>query len=481
MTRRQFVHATCTASIAAMLPRAAAKSKRPNILFICTDDQAPWALRCSGDVNAQTPNLDRFCSQGVYMPNFFTTTPVCSPSRASTMTSRYGTEVGITDWIRTGEKTGVDESEVGLESKFPIWPESLQRAGYDTAFVGKWHLGVLERHHPTRHGYRYFAGFRKGGVTPVDAELEVNGKVSKYPGIADDNLTRFAVEYLKSCDASRPFLLNVHYRWPHAPWQPLPDDDWAPFKDAALTYPNPDYPDLDMERLKTNMSEYLAACHGVDRNIGRVLSALDDSGLADNTIVIFTSDNGYNMGHNGIQHKGNGRWILYSTRTLGGDDERANRPNMYDNSLRVPTAIRWPGVTRAGARIEESVTVLDWFPTICEMAGADLPRGATIRGRDFTPLLRGKRPRWDNDVYAEYSQHHYVKADLRMYRTREWKLVRDFLRPHKDELYHLTEDPAERRNVIDEPSFQAVRERLNAKLLSKMKSLQDPVLKRASS
>ncbi|NUM53775.1 MAG: sulfatase-like hydrolase/transferase [Candidatus Hydrogenedentes bacterium] len=477
ITRRQFIRATCAAGAATFLPQISeAKTKRPNIVFICTDDQAPWALRYSGDNTAVTPNLDTLFAQGAYLPNFFVTTPVCSPSRASTMTSRYGTEVGITDWIRTGQASGIDESETGIESKFPIWPEVLQQAGFDTALIGKWHLGVLERHHPTKHGYRYFAGFRAGGVKPVDAELEVDGKVSTYPGIADDNLTDFAVNYLKSRDAAQPFLLNVHYRWPHAPWQPLPEGDWAPFKGKTLPVPNPDYPDLDTEKLQTSMQEYLSACNGVDRNIGRVLSALDERGLADNTIVIFTSDNGYNMGHNGIWHKGNGRWILKSTRGLDGDDPRANRPNMYDNSLRVPTAVRWPGVTKPGARIEQTVSILDWFPTICEMARADMPRGMVHYGRDFTPLLRGKTPRWDNDLYGEYSQHHYVKTHLRMYRTPEWKLIRDFLRPGMDELYHLAEDPAENRNLINDSAHKETFEKLNARLLAKMKSLNDPVL-----
>ena len=183
------------------------------------------------------------------------------------------------------------------------------------------------------------------------------------------------------------------------------------------------------------------------------------------------------MGHNGIWHKGNGRWILNSTRGLDGDDERANRPNMYDNSLRVPTAIRWPGVTEPGSRIEQTVSILDWFPTICAMAGVDVPLGTTIRGRDFAPLLRGKRPRWDNDLYGEYSQHHYTKAELRMYRTPEWKLVRDFLRPNKDELYHLASDPAEDLNSIDAPEFQEIRKKLDARLLARMKELRDPLLK----
>jgi len=354
----------------------------------------------------------------------------------------------------------------------------LQRAGYDTALVGKWHLGVLDKFHPTKRGYRYFAGFRGGGVAPVDAELEVDGKTSKCPGITDDNLTNFAVDYLKTRDRSQPFLLNVHYRWPHAPWQPLPEDDWAPYKDKTVPIPNPDYPGLDTERVQKFMKEYLSACNGVDRNIGRVLAAIDALGLADNTIVVCTSDNGYNMGHNGIWHKGNGHWILNSTRDLPGDDERTARPNMYDNSLRVPTAVRWPGVTQAGSRIGETVTILDWFPTLCAAAGARVPRFKTIRGRDFAPLLHGENSEWDNDLYAEYSQHHYTKADLRMYRTPEWKLIRDFLRPGKDELYHLAEDPAEHHNLIDELEYAPIREELNKRLLAQMKKLHDPVLQR---
>ena len=478
ITRREFVLRTGAASFAALAAGAAGtKAQRPNIVFICTDDQGPWTLGHTGNADAVTPNLDRLFSQGAYLPNFFVTTPVCSPSRASTMTSRYGSEVGITDWIRTGQATGIDESETGIEAKFPIWPEMLQRAGYDTALVGKWHLGVLERHHPTKHGYRYFAGFRAGGVKPVDAELEVDGKVAKYPGIADDNLTNFAVDYLNTRDGSQPFLLNVHYRWPHSPWQPLPEGDWAPYKDKTATLPEPDFPDLDTEKLQTSMREYLSACTGVDRNIGRVLATLDERGLADNTIVIFTSDNGYNMGHNGIWHKGNGRWILKSTRDLDGDDPRANRPNMYDKSLRVPTTIRWPGVVKPGSRIDNTITILDWFPTICAMADAEVPREATVRGRDFTPLLRGKKPRWDDDYYGEYSQHHYVNADLRCYRTPEWKLIRDFRNEGKDELYHLADDPNEHTNLTNAPEHAAMREKLEKKLLARMKELHDPVLR----
>ena len=478
ISRREFVLRTGAASFAALAAGAAGtKAQRPNIVFICTDDQGPWTLGHTGNADAVTPNLDRLFSQGAYLPNFFVTTPVCSPSRASTMTSRYGTEVGITDWIRTGQATGIDESETGLEAKFPIWPEMMQRAGYDTALVGKWHLGVLERHHPTKHGYRYFAGFRAGGVKPVDAELEVDGKVAKYPGIADDNLTNFAVDYLNTRDGSQPFLLNVHYRWPHSPWQPLPEGDWAPYKDKTATLPEPNFPDLDTEKLQTSMREYLSACTGVDRNIGRVLATLDERGLADNTIVIFTSDNGYNMGHNGIWHKGNGRWILKSTRDLDSDDPRANRPTMYDKSLRVPTTIRWPGVVKPGSRIDNTITILDWFPTICAMADAEVPREATVRGRDFTPLLRGKKTRWDEDYYGEYSQHHYVNADLRCYRTPEWKLIRDFRNEGKDELYHLADDPNEHTNLTNAPEHAAMREKLEKKLLARMKDLHDPVLR----
>jgi len=463
-TRRAFLKSAAAAFAACTA--TAAPRRPPNILFICTDDQAPWALRHGGNAAAHTPNIDALCATGTYFPNMFVTTPVCSPSRASTMTSRYGSEVGITDWIDPRK-----EPELGLAETFTTWPSLLADAGYQTALIGKWHLGTQDAFHPTKRGFQHFTGFRAGGTKPVDPELEVNGELKVHTGVTDEILNQYAIDQLNAFDTSKPFLLNVHYRWPHSPWQPLPEEDWALYRDANPPIPNPEFPNLDVERATKMMKEYLAACAGVDRLVGDLLRALDETGRADDTIVIFTSDNGYNMGHNGMWHKGNGHLLTRDVAGIPGNDPRVARPNLYDNSLRVPTAIRWPGVSAPGSRVDETISILDWLPTILSMANIDMPRGLVHRGRDFTPLFRGKGRRWNNDLYAEYSQHHYTIADLRMYRTPEWKLIRDFARDEKDELYDLVNDPAESRNLIDEPAAQTIRKQLDAKLLARMKTL----------
>lgn len=152
---------------------------------------------------------------------------------------------------------------------------------------------------------------------------------------------------------------------------------------------------------------------------------------------------------------------------------------MYDHSIRVPTAVRWPGVTSPGTVIDETTSNLDWFPTLLEMAGVDLPEDIVIRGRSIVPLLKGQIPDdWDNDFYAEYSTHHQSHTHMRMYRTPQWKLVRDFLNPERDELYNLQDDPAETRNLIgdDSPQVRQVIAELHEKILQRMREINDPVL-----
>ena len=169
------------------------KTAAPNILFIFTDDQAPWALGLSGHPHAKTPHMDRLFREGAYLVNAFTTTPVCSPSRASLMASRYGTELGITDWINPR-----NEPKHGLDPKTVTWPKLLSDAGYRTGLIGKWHLGTLDKFHPTKFGFQYFMGFRSGGSTPSDPTLEVNGKQKKLKGLLPDILTDVAIKFRMS-------------------------------------------------------------------------------------------------------------------------------------------------------------------------------------------------------------------------------------------------------------------------------------------
>jgi len=452
---------------------SAMAADRPNILFLFTDDQAPWAMGAAGHPHAKTPNMDRLVREGAYLVNSFTTTPVCSPSRASLMTSRYGSELGITDWIRPGQ-----EDALGLDPKTITFAEALQSSGYKTGLVGKWHLGVPPQYHPTKTGFDYFMGFLTGGSKPNNPVLEKDGKTQPFKGFTPDILTDHAMEFIEA-NKQGPFMLCVHYRAPHARWLPVAEEDLAPFKDLNPTIPNPDYPKLDTPRVKRMTREYLASVASVDRNVGRILKQLDQTGLSENTIVIYSSDHGYSMGHNGIWHKGNGHWVLTEPPPAEENVPKGQRPNMYDNSIRVPTMVRWPGVVKHGAVIEQTVGNLDWYPTLLAMAGAKLPEGETIRGRDITPLLRGANVDWNNDFYAEYSTHHQSQTHMRMYRTPQWKLIRDFKNPNRDELYDLVDDPAEQQNLIrsDRADVKKVIAELDGKIRQQMKAINDPVLK----
>lgn len=468
--------ALCVAVCGPLGARLSASSdgatRPPNIVFILADDHGPWAVGVQGNPQAFTPNLDRLANEGARLVNAFSVTPVCSPSRAEIMTSRYGTEVGITEWLHPQRDRGK-----GLPSELVTWPELLQRAGYVTGLIGKWHLGLEDEYHPTCHGYDYFFGFRGGGNRPKDPELEKDGQLRRFEGFTPEILTEGAIAFIEA-NRDRPFALSVHYRAPHAPWLPVPDAAWEPYKDLDPVLPHPDYPGLDIPRAKRMMREYLASVRSVDLCVGRLLDAIDRFGLRENTIVIYSSDHGYNMAHNGIWHKGNGHWLLKNPPPATPNIPRGQRPNMYDNSLRVPFFIRWPGVVTPGSRIEETVTFLDILPTFAAIAGVQLPDGVIVRGRNFEPLLRGERIEWDNDLYAEYSTRHQSRTHMRCYRTPEWKLVRDFLNPGRDELYHLTVDPEERSNLIDsdDPEVQRVLARLHDKIIENMRAIADPVL-----
>ena len=460
-------------------------AERPNILFVFTDDQAPWAVGVAGHPMAKTPHMDELFRGGAYLPNSFTVTPVCSPSRASLMTSRYGTEVGISDWIRPYQQwnpeTELGGTEWGLDPSFPVWPRLLQKAGYDTALIGKWHLGQPDFYHPKKHGFSLFIGHRHGGWLTVDPVMEKGGKDKGFTGLTADILADEVISFLGK-KRKKPFLCCWHTRAPHTAWLPVSEEDAAPYAemtDEETPIPHPDYPNLDKPRVKRMMREYFSSVRSVDRNLGRVMATLKESGLEENTIVIFSSDHGYNMGHNGIWHKGNGHWVTKPLPEVTNPNvPKGQRPNMYDTSIKVPTAVRWPGVIEPGTVIDSTMTNLDWFPTICAMAGIALPEEATIRGRDLTPLLRREAADdWENSYYGEYSTLHQSKTQMRCWRTAEFKLIRDFKNPERDEFYDLVNDPGETTNLAEteDESLQNVMKEYDTQIRAKMREVGDEV------
>jgi uncharacterized sulfatase len=455
---------------------ALAAAPKPNILFIMADDQAPWSMHCAGDPHAFTPNMDRLAREGARFSNAFTPTPVCSPSRASLMTGRYGSELGITDWIHPKNDPGL-----GLDARFPTWPKLLSESGYQTALIGKWHLGDLPDQHPTKRGYQFFMGFLGGGTPPKDPVLEKDGVAAKREGFIVDLVADEAIGWIKSRDPKKPFALSLHFREPHAAYLPVREEDWAKVKDVEIHPPQPVYPGTDVERVVKLTREYLASVAAIDRNLGRILDTLDSAGIADNTLVVFTSDHGYNMGHHGIWHKGNGHWILKPEALPAATENipKGQRPNLFDTSLKVPMLLRWPGRIPPGVENRHVISHLDWLPTFAELAGAPTPEGTPLRGKSIAPLLSNPaQPEKPADFYAEYSTKHQSSTHMRAYRTADWKLVRDFKNPGRDELYHLAADPGENTNLIHstEPSAQDALQRLDTAILSKMWEINDPLL-----
>lgn len=455
---------------------------KPNILFIYTDDQAPWALGHSGNQQAITPNLDKLASQGMYFPNAYVTTPVCSPSRASLLTSQYGHELGISDWININPNAKTlsgHQYGVGLDTQFETWPEILQTQGYYNGLIGKWHLGSEDKHHPTMHGYNEFTGFREGGTSTINPLLEVKGKKIEHAGLTIDVLTNYALAFLEE-HKNQTFSLSLHYRAPHYRFLPVSSDDAAPFDNMKIELPHPDYPNLNISRATKLMRDYLSSVKGIDRNVGRVLKRLDQLNLSENTIVIFTSDHGYTIGQNGIWHKGNGFWLLNTPPQSSKNVPSGQRPNLYDNSLKVPTIVRWPGVIQPDSVNHSSMSNLDWFPTLVSVADGKASLNNIVRGQNYLPAFLDENKILSSDYYAAYSTLHQSLTHMRMYSDGDYKLIRDFKNPKRDEFYNLKDDPLESRNLLAYPlsvEQTLLVKTFHQKILQKMISTNDPVLK----
>jgi uncharacterized sulfatase len=461
--RRGLMALVILAGWAAAAPAEAGKPKRYNVIAIVTDDQGHWAVGAYGNKEIKTPNMDKLAKQGARFLNAFTATPVCSPSRASYLTGKWGTQVQITDWISPAEGA----AGVGLPGDTITWMQVLQKHGYVTGLIGKWHLGLLPQYHPTKHGFTHFVGFLGGGNTPMNPTLEVNGKDKKFNGAEPDIIVDQAIDFLKQ-NKDRPFALAIHFRAPHLPYGPVPKEDSEPFKNLDPTIPK--FKGIDVQQVKNWTREYYASVHSVDRNLGRLLAMLDELGLAENTIIIFTSDHGYMIGHHGLHTKGNANWIV-------GGVTGPKRPNMFDLSMRVPLIVRWPGVVKPGTEIKEMVSNIDTFASVLGMLKVPLPEKYPHHGLDFSPLLRGEKAPWRDAVFGQYDLHNGGLAYMRSIRTTRYNLVRHFYANGLDELYDLDNDPDETINLYDNPQHRKIRDELLQRLSAWQRSIDDPLLR----
>lgn len=449
--------------------------KRPNILFMMTDDQGAWALRCAGNYDIQTPNLDRIAGKGVRFENFFCASPVCSPARASLLTGRIPSSHGVQDWILSGnldkEKLGDkkedpyyahEDKAIQYLKGFLTYTDVLKENGYTCALAGKWHLGDSMA---PQHGFARWFTIGRGGCYYNKADIVENGSLTFDDRYITDVITDKALLDLEELgNKDQPFYLSVHYTAPHSPWEEdqHPEEYMEMYRDCGFTatpdlpvHPNQvaSAPSGTGEVRKALLRGYYAAVTAMDHNVGRILEKLEEMGIADNTILIFTADNGMNMGHHGIWGKGNGTFPF----------------NMYDTAVKVPLLISWPGHCRSGKVSSRMCSQYDFFQTLMDMLGIkrELPKG--LPGKSFADAMReGGDGNGAVVIFDEY-------GPTRMIRTMEWKYICRI--PYgPDELYHLTGDPGEDHNLIDDPSCAAMKDSLYMQLTKWFYTYGDPAL-----
>lgn len=440
LLRRQFL-----ASAAAPLLRAA--DPRPNTLFVLVDDLRFNALSCLGHPWLKTPHIDRLAREGAIFTNAFVTTPLCSPSRGSFLTGRWVHAHGIVDNTNRNEQS----------HKLITFPLLQQQAGYETAYVGKWHMGNDSNPRP---GFDTWVSFPGQGQY-FDPPINVNGKLAVQTGFITDILSRHAVEFLRR-PHSKPFALYLAHKAVHGPFTP-PDRHKTLYTEAPITrHPNAQdslagKPALQ-QPVPTNTKKGNGAQSGpndetirnqlrllqaVDESMGEILKALTETGQLDKTVIIFTSDNGYFHGDHGL------------------GDKRA----AYEESLRIPMLVRYPKWIKPGTRFDADVLNVDIAPTMLEIAGAKAP--AEMKGKSLVPVLRGKAKQVRQDFYAEYQQEQQFARipTWHAVRTREWKYVEYKGHPEWTELYNLKADPYELKNQINERSAAKTKAKLAARLI----------------
>lgn len=459
---------------APMTARApASRPQAPNILFVLTDDQGPWALgRESPEL--VTPTLDRLAAEGTYLERFFCASPVCSPARASLLTGRMPSAHGVHDWLRL---EGVDRPHGTYLDGIPTLAGELNGAGYRCAMVGKWHVGYS---HDPAPGYDYWYTHRLGGGSYFDAPIwefddeagrtTTDPRETAEPRYFTDAIGDHAVDFLRrhaADDQERPFFLQLSTTAPHDPWTNGNHPEHLVDLYTETDFPSVPAPEPHpwfrreafadaIEHRHRNLAGYAAAVSGIDRMLSRVLAEMEAQGLLENTIVLFTSDNGFSCGHHGIWGKGNGTFPL----------------NFWENSIRVPFIAWGPGRIAAGRVSDQLLSATSVFATVLELAGVSAPPDPLRTGRSFAGLLTE-----GGDADAPGASEVLVLdeyGDNRMIRTRRWKYVSRRRGP--DELYDLDTDPQEEVDLSADPGFAAVRADLSARLSTSFELCSEPEL-----
>ncbi|WP_246066845.1 sulfatase family protein [Paenibacillus koleovorans] len=462
------------------------QDQRPNIVFIMSDDHASHAMSCYGSRVNATPNLDRIANEGIRFDNCFCTNSICSPSRAAILSGTYN------------HINGVKSLRDRFDGRQVTFPKLLQADGYQTAMVGKWHLGHGGEADPT--------GFDFWSVVPGqgeyhDPEFIEMGEKKRFSGYATDLITDFSIDWLDKRDPERPFLLMCHHKAPHRPFQPdakhmhmyedvdIPEpetfyDDYEGRSEAVReakmridrdmddlvdlkAYPPEGLTPLEQKkwRYQRYMKDYLRCVASIDDNVGRLLDYLEDQGVADNTIVVYTSDQGFFLGDHG--------WY----------DKRF----MYEESLRMPFIVRFPRAIRPGSVTDKMALNVDFPVTFLDYAGVEIPEA--MQGVSLRTIWEGGEPAegWRTSMYYRYWMHlddwHNVYSHYGV-RTERYKLIyyyaealgtlgsKEEKRTPEWELFDLQEDRYEMHNRYGDPAYAAV----TAELKQELRRLQLAVL-----
>lgn len=427
---------------------AAVSPARRNVILILSDDHRYDFLGfLNGPEFLETPHMDRMANQGAYVQNAFVSTSLCSPSRASILTGQYMHHHGVVD----------NQRPVAVSVTF--FPEYLRKAGYTTAFVGKWHMGH-DSDEP-RKGFDHWVSFRGQGdyFNPM---LNINGRRVEKQGYTADILTDVALEWLQA-NSRRPFFLYLSHKSVHYPFEPAPRHRGR-YGKAKIRYPEtmanteenyatqPEwvrqrrYGIHGIDHMQTGAFDndpvpsfddlyrrYCETVYSLDENIGRVLDYVDQAGLAPSTLVVYMSDNGFELGEHGFYDK----------------------RDAFEESIRVPMLAYAPGLIRPGTRVTEMIQNIDVAAMILDAAGCLIPEGARMDGRSFLPLLAGRKIPWRDRIFYEYYWEWNFPATPTTFalRTDRYKYVFYHGIWDRNGFYDLQTDPHERHNLIDVPPY----------------------------
>lgn len=426
------------------------EKKRPNILLILADDLAAWMLGCYGNQEIKTPQIDTLARSGTRFLNSLVCTPVCSPSRATLFTGRTPMQHGIHDFLTPKPVPQPPQGQAAPPPSFAqeiMISDLLAGAGYRCGYVGKWHMGNDEK---PGHGYQ-FTYTLLAARTHQDPVMSLNGEKIQEKGYLAELLTRRAGEFIDQQKPGQPFFLVVSHLNPHLPYTGHPQkyyDMYATAKFESFGYepvaPNALREKELMRDLVGNIRKCAASVTALDDQVGALVRKIDEKGLRDDTIIIFTGDNGFLLGRHGLFSKG-----------LASDPI-----NMYEEVMQVPMIWSWYGKIPAEATRSELISFYDFLPTVCEAAGVT-PPARNLCGRSYLPLathkpLPAKHP-WPAVAFGYF-------RNTQMARDGRYKLIIRNQGEGPNELYDLRTDPREKVNQYENPEFITVRDRLRREL-----------------